>query len=330
MYVYTCNVASGQKVPGYLPPAIHWFNREAVLMRYSTLFLFLSATVPAAFGAGATLHLLQKPAMNKTEIVFSYAGDLWSVPRQGGVATRLTAATGMETEAAFSPDGNTIAFSGEYDGNVDVFTMPASGGVPKRVTYHPDADRVVGWAPDGKRILFRSNRISFSRYNQLYTVSPDGGLPDVLPLPMATFGAYSPDAKHMVYAPLDGGQFATPFNFYVAWRRYRGGEASYLWMVNLADLSTEKIPRKDSNDIAPMWVGDKIYFLSDRNGPMTLFRYDPKSKAVTELIKNTGKDISSATAGPGGIVYEQFGQIYIYDFASGKSTPVAIQITADL
>ena len=300
-------------------------------MRYSALLAFLTTVVPAAFGAGATLHLLQKPAMNKTEIVFSYAGDLWSVPRQGGVATRLTAGAGMETEAAFSPDGNTIAFTGEYDGNIDVFSMPASGGVPKRATYHPDADRVVGWTPDGKRILFRSNRLSYSRYNQLYTVSPDGGLPEVLPLPMATFGAYSPDGKRMVYAPVDGGQFATGFNNFVAWKRYRGGTASYLWMVNLADLSTEKLPRTDSNDIYPMWIGDKIFFLSDRNaGKMTLFSYDPKSKAVTELIKNTGKDINSASAGPGGIVYEQFGQIHIYDIASGKENPVPIEIEADL
>ena len=297
-------------------------------MKKIALLALSLATV--AFGAGTTIHLVQKPAMNKTHVVFSYAGDLWSVPRTGGVATRLTSGVGVESEAAFSPDGNTIAFTGEYDGNIDVYTMPASGGVPRRVTYHPDADRVVGWTPDGKRILFRSNRLSFSRYNQLYTVSPDGGLPEVLPLPMATFGSYSPDGKHMAYAPLDGGQFATGFNNFVAWKRYRGGEASYVWTVNFADLSTEKIPRKDSNDIYPMWIGDKIYFLSDRNGPMTLFRYDPKSKAVTELIKNAGKDIMSASAGPGGIVYEQFGQIHIYDLSSGKSTPVQIDITADL
>src|SRR5580658_2248000 len=201
-------------------------------MKYSTLFVLLCASVPAAFGAGAALHLLQRPAMNKTTIVFSYAGDLWSVPRQGGVATRLTTGAGMETEAAFSPDGNTIAFTGEYDGNIDVFTMPASGGVPKRITYHPDPDRAVGWTPDGKRILFRSNRLSFSRFNQLYTVSTEGGLPEVLPLPMATFGAYSPDGKHMIYAPVDGGQFATGFTNFVAWKRYRCGTASYLWLVS--------------------------------------------------------------------------------------------------
>ncbi|HLJ47722.1 MAG TPA: PDZ domain-containing protein [Bryobacteraceae bacterium] len=294
------------------------------------LSLLLVGAVPALVGQSGSLHLLQKPAMNKTTIIFTYAGDLWKVSREGGIATRLTGGTGVETEATFSPDGGTLAFSGEYDGNTDVFTLPVDGGVPKRITYHPDADRVVGWAPDGKRIVFRSNRDSFSRYTQLYTVSTEGGLPQVLPLPMACTGAYSPDGKQMVYAPLDGGQFAPGFNNFVSWKRYRGGEASYLWLVNFADLSTQKIPRVDSNDINPMWIGDKIYFLSDRNGPMTLYRYDPKSKAVAELIKNTGKDISYASAGPGGIVYEQFGRISIFDLASGKSNPVKIDIEADL
>ena len=296
-------------------------------MKYRLIALLFSATLPAAFGA---IHLVQRPTMNRTDIVFSYGGDLWRVSRQGGTAVRLTGGTGFETEAFYSPDGSTIAFTGEYDGNVDVFTMPASGGVPKRLTYHPGADRAAGWSPDGKRVLFRSTRDSHSRYTQLYTVSVEGGAAEVLPLPMACMGAYSPDGKRMVYAPLDGGQFATGFTNFVAWRRYRGGEASYLWTVNFADLSTVKIPRTDSNDIYPMWVGDKIYFLSDRNGPMTLFRYDPQSKKVEELIKNTGKDIVSASAGPGGIVYEQIGQLHIYDIASGKEHPVSIDIASDL
>ncbi len=296
-------------------------------MKIAALALVLSAF---AFSAPATIHLLQKPAMNRTEIVFSYAGDLWTVSRQGGMATRLTGGVGFETEAAFSPDGSTIAFTGEYDGNVDVFTIPSVGGTPKRITYHPDADRVAGWMPDGKRILFRSNRHSFSRYTELYTVSVDGGMADALPLPMACTGSFSPDGKRMLYAPLDGGQFAPGFTNFVAWKRYRGGEASYLWVVNLADLSTVKVPRTDSNDINPMWIGDKIYFLSDRSGPMTLYSWDLKSKDVKKLIENTGKDIVSASAGPGGIVYEQFGAIHIYDLATQKSTQVMVQIAADL
>ena len=301
------------------------------LSLFSALFC-LAAT--SLFAQPASVHLLQRPAMNKDLIVFSYAGDLWSVPRQGGAAQRLTSGQGFETDAAFSPDGNTIAFSGEYDGNTDVFTVPTGGGIPKRITFHPDADRVVGWTPDGKRILFRSNRESQSRYTELFTVAAEGGMASALPLPMACTGAYSPDGKRLVYAPLDGGQFAPGFTNFVAWKRYRGGEASYLWIASLADLSTIKIPRTDSNDINPMWIGSKVYFLSDRDGPMTLFEYDPQSKLVKKLIPNTGtgaiRDIASASAGPGGIVYEQFGQIHIYDIAAGKEHAVPVQITADL
>ena len=294
-------------------------------MKYAILLVAFWTSAPAA-----TLHLLQKPAMNKTEIVFSYAGDLWSVSRQGGVAQRLTTGQGSESDAAFSPDGNTIAFSGEYDGNVDVFTVPVTGGIPKRLTYHPSADRVSGWTPDGKEILFRSNRDAFSRYTQLYTVSPEGGLATLLPLPMGYTGSYSADGKRMAYQPLDGGQFANEGTNFVSWRRYRGGRASYIWLVNFADLSTQKLPRTDSNDFDPMWIGNKIYFLSDRNGPVTLCSYDPQSKQVAKLIDNTGRDIISASAGPGGIIYEQFGQIHIYDLATGKEHAVPIEITSDL
>jgi tricorn protease len=299
-------------------------------MKLFTLAALCSAGISTALAASGAIHLMQKPAMNKTEIVFSYAGDLWRVSREGGVATHVTSGPGFESDAAFSPDGKTLAFSGEYDGNVDVFTVPVSGGVPKRVTFHPAADRVVGWTPDGARILFRSNRLSQSRYTQLFTVAAEGGLPDVLPLPMGCMGVYSPDGKRMLYEPIDGGQFAPGFTNFVAWKRYRGGSASYLWLVNLGDLTTVKVPRTDSNDIYPMWIGDKTYFLSDRNGPMTLFSYDPQSRKVSELIRNTGKDISAASAGPGGIVYEQFGQIHIYDIPSGKEHAVKIEIDADL
>ncbi|HUK16770.1 MAG TPA: PDZ domain-containing protein [Bryobacteraceae bacterium] len=296
------------------------------LLRY---FLAFAAAVPI-LSAAAPVHLLQKPAMSRNAIVFSYAGDLWSVPRQGGVAERLTNGQGSESDAAFSPDGATIAFTGEYDGNIDVYTVPAAGGIPKRLTYHPDPDRVTGWTPDGKQVLFRSNRDSYSRFQQLFTVGLAGGLPRALPLPMAYAGAYSPDGKRMVYEPLDGGQFANDGAAFTSWRRYRGGRASYLWLVNFADLSTQKIPRTDSNDFNPMWIGDKIYFLSDRKGPVTLYRYDSQSKKVEEVIPNNGKDIVSASAGPGGIVYEQFGQIHVFDLAAQKEHAVPVEIAADL
>src|ERR1035437_3506868 len=153
-------------------------------MNFITIATLFCAGISTVFAAPGAIHLVQKPAMNKTEMVFSYSGDLWRVSREGGVATRLTSGPGFESDAAFSPDGKTLAFSGEYDGNVDIFTVPVSGGFPKRVTFHPDADRVVGWTSDGARILFRSNRLSQSRYTQLYTVAAEGGLPEVLPLPI--------------------------------------------------------------------------------------------------------------------------------------------------
>ena len=225
----------------------------------SIRFFVCLVALPGAFAASASTHLLHNPALNRTQIVFSYAGDLWTVARQGGTAVRLTTGTGIETNPVFSPDGETLAFTGEYDGNIDVFTEPANGGVPKRITHHPGADYAIGWTPDGQRILFRSNRRSFSRFTQLFTVSKDGGPPEALSVPMAFTGAYSPDGRRLVYAPLDGGQFGRTPERWVAWKRYRGGDASYLWIVNLADLTMEKIPRTDSNDINPMWVGDKIY-----------------------------------------------------------------------
>ncbi len=300
---------------------------KKLIMSLSLLACLLTA--PATFAASAA-PLLHSPALNRSQIVFSYAGDLWTVNRAGGTAARLTSGAGIETLPIFSPDGGTLAFTGEYDGNVDVYTLPATGGVPKRITYHPGADYAAGWSPDGQRILFRSNRQSFSRYTQLFSVAKDGGLADALPLPMSFSGSYSPDGRRIAYAPLDGGQFGRTPERWVAWRRYRGGEASYLSIANLADLGTEKIPRTDSNDINPMWIGDKIYFLSDRSGPMTLFRYDPATKSVTEVIRNTGADIRSASAGPGAIVYEQFGQIGMYDLSSGKTSGVPITIEADL
>ncbi len=295
------------------------------------IFLALACALAPVSVAAPNLSLLQKPAMNKTHIVFTYAGDLWTVSREGGVAARLTSGNGVELSVAFSPDGNTLAFTGQYDGNLDVYTVAATGGVPKRVTYHPEGDQVVGWTPDGKRILFRSGRDSYSRYVKLFTVSPEGGLPEALPLPMAAAGAYSPDGKRMVYAPLDSGQFPTGFDNFVSWKRYRGGRASYLWVVDLSTLAVTKIPRTDSNDTCPMWIGNNIYFLSDRDGgTMTLFRYDPASRQISKLLNNTGKDIVYASAGPGGIVYEQFGQLHIYDLATNKEHQVPIEITADL
>ncbi len=258
---------------------------------------------------------MQTPTLSKTHIAFAYAGDLWLVARDGGEARLLTSGSGTKTDPVFSPDGSMIAFTGDYDGNVDVYVMPSSGGVPKRLTYHPAVDEVVGWAPDGKSVLFRSTRNSYSRFNRLFTVSLNGGLPHELPLPTAEFGAFSADGKHIAYVPVDNNRRLSA----IGWKRYRGGKASRVWIANLTDLDLEQLPRDASNDGNPMWVGNKIYFLSDRNGPFSLFAYDLKSKKVEQAMPGNGIDIKSASAGPDAIVYEQFGSLNLFEPATGKS-----------
>ena len=286
-------------------------------MRFVTLCLLLAATLFADEPL-----LLQKPALNKTHIVFVYAGDLWSVPRTGGDASRLTSGAGYESDPAFSPDGTRIAFTGEYDGNVDVFVIPAAGGVPRRLTWHPAADRVMGWSPDGKRILFSSPRTAYSRFEEMFSVSADGGVEEKLPLPSGYQAAYSPDGQSIAYEPT-----ARAFQM---WKKYRGGATSRIWLAKLADSSITKVPRTNSNDFNPMWAGDRVFFLSDRNGAATLFSYDVKSKAVKEVVPNKNLDMKSASLGPDAIVYEQFGSIGLYDLKSGKTKQVPIRVQGDL
>jgi tricorn protease len=270
--------------------------------------------------------LLRKPTVSETQIAFSYGGDLWIVDRNGGDARRLTSDAGIEIDPVFSPDGSTIAFTGEYDGNEDVYVIPAAGGIPRRLTSLA-GDQVVGWSRDGKRVVFRSGRQSYSYFSQLYSVPIEGGLPDQLPLPMAVEGSYSPDSTELAYVPFTN--FRESWQFQRGLKHYRGGTASPVWIARLSDSSVEKVPRTNSNDSTPMWIGDKIYFLSDRDGPVNLYVYDTKSKQVAAALSSNGVDIKSASAGPGAIVFEQFGSIHLYDLATGKQHEVKINVTAD-
>jgi tricorn protease len=266
--------------------------------------------------------LFRSPALSRTQIVFSYSGDLWSVPREGGEARRLTVSPGNESYPVFSPDGSQIAFTGEYDGNADVYVMPAGGGVPQRLTWHPKEDGAVGWTPDGKRILFCSTRDMPYDGARLFTMPATGGFPEPLALPIAFEASYSPDGSHLAYVPL--------FQWQKAWKRYRGGQTLKIWIADLSNSSVVAIPRQNSNDFNPLWVGDRIYFLSDRNGPVTLFWYDLRTKEVRQAIENRGLDFKSASAGPGAIVYEQFGALHLYDLKTGQSHPVEIHLAGDL
>lgn len=286
-----------------------------------SVFVFLFALGALAAPAAEKPLLLQQPALSQTQVVFAFAGDLWTVGRDGGSAKQLTTGVGIEKDPYFSPDGSLVAFTGQYDGNTDVFVVPAAGGVPRRLTYHPAPDEVVGWTPDGKRIIFRSSRLSFVFVPRLFTVGLDGGLPEELPLPTGVQASYNAEGNRLAYVPTAQWQ--------KAWKRYRGGQTTPVWLIDLSDLRVEKIPRDNSNDSTPMWIGDKVYFLSDRNGPVTLFSYDTKTRKVAQAIPNEGLDFKWASAGPGAIAYEQFGSINLFDLATGKTRRLEITLHGD-
>ena len=228
------------------------------MKRLLALFIVLAP----CFAQNAAPLIFRSPALGRTRIVFSYAGDLWSVSREGGDAARLTAGPGIEANPVFAPDGTEVAFSGEYEGNVDVYVVSVDGGIPRRLTHHPGPDVPVAWTPDGKSIVFRSSRESYSRFSKLFSIPASGGFPEPLPLPSGFRGVFSPDQTRLAYMPI------TPAN--AIWKRYRGGQTTPIWIAKLADSSVEKIPNSNYNDSNPMWVGGKVIFLSDRSGPITL------------------------------------------------------------
>jgi tricorn protease len=286
------------------------------------LSLLLIAAGAAAAGAEDGPRLFQKPTVNRTHVVFSFAGDLWSVGRRGGDARRLTDAPGIETDPIFSPDGRWLAFGCEFEGDIDLFVMPAEGGAPRRLTYHPDYDRAVGWTPDGKKVLLASPGSSHGRFWRLFAIPFEGGHPEELPLPMGTGGSFSPDGSRIAYVPIEP-MFRT-------WKRYRGGATTPVWIADLADSRIAKVPRDNSNDFNPMWVGETVYFLSDRNGPFSLFSYDTRGGGVAQVLPNDGPDLKSASTGPDAIVYEQFGGIHLFDPRTGRSEKLDIRIADDL
>jgi len=292
------------------------------MSRLATWLIAALWPVCLAVGDPESHLLVQNPTLSRTHIVFAYAGDLWSVPREGGDARRLTTGAGVEDNPVFSPDGSLIAFTGRYDGNTDVFVMPATGGVPKRLTWHPADDVVVGWTPDGKRILFSSSRAAYAWFTELFTVDLDGRFPQRIDLPMGSEAAFSGDGSQLAYVPTE--------RAFTVWKRYRGGQTTPIWIATLATGQVVKVPRDNSNDFNPMWMGGKVYFLSDRNGPVTLFSYDVKTRQVQQLLENRGLDFKSAGASADAIVYAQFGSLHLYDLKSGRSKPVSVHLDADL
>ncbi len=272
--------------------------------------------------AGNPPLLLQQPSLSRNEIAFAHGGQIWVVPREGGAARRVVSGATRAGHPVFSPDGATIAYTGVYDGNADVYVVPASGGEPRRLTFHPDADVALGFTPDGASVLFRSKRASPRDLSHLYTVPVAGGSPVRLPLPSGDQAAYSPDGSHLAYVPIPQWQ--------PEWKKYRGGQTTPIWIADLADSSVVKVPRDGSNDRNPIWVGETVYFLSDRAGPFALFAYDTKSRTVREVARSAdGFDLKSAQAGPGGIVLDAFGSLQLLDLSTGAVRRVPVTIAAD-
>jgi len=264
-------------------------------------------------------------------VAFEYAGDLWVVSRSGGQARRLTSTIGVELDPYFSPDGSQIAFTSTVAGNTDVYVVPTSGGDAKRLTYHPGIDRARGWTPDGRRIIFASVRTSAPQqsYFRLWTVSLDGGLPEPLPMPRAFSASYSPDGRRVAYEEITTA-FVPEWYETSMWRHYRGGRTHPISVMNLSDYSVEKLPWNNSNDTLPMWIGNTIYFLSDRDHTMNLFAYSGNTKEVKQLTHHNDFDIMTASAGSDAVVYEQAGYIYLVDAKTERAQRLDIEVTGDL
>jgi tricorn protease len=287
--------------------------------------LFAASVLTAAAVDPADTRLLTQPAVGPSQITFVYANDLWVAGLDGKNPRRLTSDLGVEYNPAFSPDGALIAFTAQYDGNLDVYVVPAAGGIPKRLTWHPGADVVQGFTPDGKAVLFVSQRSSFTpALAHLFTVPVEGGFPTELKIPAANRAAVSPDGTRIAYNPLP--------EAFPQWKNYRGGRNSVIWIFRESDASIEKVPQPAgrANDVGPMWIGGKVYFRSDRNGEFNLFSYDPATKRVEQLTRHADFPVLNASAGAGRIIYEQAGFLHLFDPAGGKSGRLVVGLAPDL
>jgi tricorn protease len=272
----------------------------------------------------ADTRLLSTPAITEGQIAFVYAGDIWVADFDGANPRRVTSHPGEERSPFFSPDGKRIAFTASYDGNVDVYVIPSEGGEPVRLTWHPGEDIVRGFTPDGQ-VLFSSQRTVFSRrLAQFFTIGTHGGAARTLPVPSADKGAITRDGKYLAYTLL-----SEPWR---QWKNYRGGTASRIWVLKLDDLSHEEVPKPADgcNDTDPMWVGDTLYFLSDRDGEFNLYSYDRNSRKVARCTEHDSFPIASASSGAGMVIYEQAGWIHRYDPSLRKATRLKIGVAADL
>jgi tricorn protease len=288
------------------------------------LFALSWSGVASTVDAQVDARMLQYPDVSESRIVFSYGGDLWIVAKQGGTALKLSSPTGQEYFPHFSPDGSRIAYTANYDGNLDVYVVPTLGGLPTRVTYHGMSDRVIDWYPDGATVLFASAmRSGRQRYSQFYRVAPTGGLPAQLPIPFGEFAAVSADGKRVAYTPQT--------QAFRTWKRYRGGWAPDIWVFDLAGNTAQNLTNDPSNDEFPMWHGNKLYFLSDR-GPeqrSNIWSHDFATKQWKQLTQFDDFDIHFPSIGPSEIVFEAGGALYLMSLADDTYRKVDVTVVTD-
>ena len=307
---------------------------RTTFLRPGTAFLFAAAVLlaaavarPAAAAATGPLSgspeemLLRFPDIHENTIVFVSGEDIWTAPASGGTATRLTIHDGEERYPKFSPDGSMIAFTGEYDGNGDVYVMNARGGGITRVTWHPGYDQIVGWHPTGNKIIFSSGRRSFNRFRRLYMVNPDGSGLEELIMHEAEQGSFSPDGGKIAYNRISRENRT--------WKRYKGGTAQEIYIFDFEKMADSKITDFDGTDRIPMWIGDRIYFSSDRSRVLNIWRLDPATGETEQLTDHTVYDIRRPSEGTGRIVYELGGDIWMLDIDSGKTAKVDIDVSSD-
>lgn len=301
-----------------------------------TLIALLSValSLPLFAGNGPEARLLRFPAVGGDNIVFCYAGNLYRVGIDGGQAVKLTSDVGYECFPRISPDGQTIAFTGQYDGNTEVYSMPIGGGEPKRLTWSALVSRdqvgermgpnniVMGWTPDGRQIIYRSKQYNFSGLRgRLCLVGAEGGIPSIIPTSEGGFCSYSPDGKQFAMNRM--------FREFRTWKYYRGGQADEIWINKVGTTKLDKITDNDAQDIFPMWIGDDIYYLSDRDRTMNLFVYDTRSKQTRKLTDFTEYDCKFPSFSQEHIVFENGGYIYRYDIASSKAEKLSISLADD-
>src|SRR5215213_1727908 len=289
------------------------------------MFLAASTCLYLISAAQIDARLFRYPDVSQTQIAFVYGGDIWIAPKTGGTANRITSSTGEESYPRFSPDGKTLAFSATYDGNTDVYTMPVTGGVPARLTWHAGPDRVIDWHPDGKRILFASGRESGTpAYRQFYLVSAKGGLAEKLPVPYGELASFSPDGNSIAYV--------TKITENYPFKRIRSGLASDVYVFDLKKQTADNITKTDATDGKPVWVKNKVYYVSDAgaNRHRNIWVYDTDKKTKEQITSFNDADINHMTAGPDELVFEAGGRLYLMNLTNNKYNEVKINVVADL